>query len=138
MTEVTIEQFEIEHGIPIPLRLSEKMPVEKMAVGDSFFVPLTSDRTMSQLRTQVAGAITWYRQKTGKRFTVRSRGVEGGIRVWRIAVKALGGPPPKLSPVQQQEAIARRKAGERVVDIARSYDVTPATVYRIAAGPMGN
>ncbi len=36
----TIEQFEIEHDIPIPLSLKGKMPVEKMAVGDSFFVPL--------------------------------------------------------------------------------------------------
>src|SRR6266496_231447 len=82
--EFTIEQFEIEHGIPLPLSLSAKMPVEKMAVGDSFFVPLTDGRTLKQLRTQVQAGVGWYHRKTGKCFTVRSRGVDGGVRVWRI------------------------------------------------------
>jgi hypothetical protein len=82
--EFTIEQFEIEHGIPLPLSLKGKMPVEKMAVGDSFFVPLTDGRTLRQLKASVTKAITWYHKKTGKCFTVRSRGVDGGIRVWRI------------------------------------------------------
>jgi hypothetical protein len=79
-----IEQYEIEHGIPLPLSLSEKMPIEKMAVGDSFFVPLTDDRTMEQLASHVSGVISWYRKETGKCFTVRRRGVQGGIRVWRL------------------------------------------------------
>jgi hypothetical protein len=80
--QFTIERFEIEHNIPIPLRLSEKMPVEKMAMGDSFFVPLTDDRTVSELRRQVIAALQWYRKNTGRHFTVRS--VDGGVRVWRI------------------------------------------------------
>ncbi len=91
--EFTIEQYEIEHGIPLPLSLKDKMPVEKMAVGDSFFVPLTDGRTMSQIRGHVGQAITWYKKKTGKDFTVRSLRKEGGVRVWRL-------PDRQKSPVR--------------------------------------
>jgi hypothetical protein len=96
--EYTIAQYEIEHDIPMPLRLSGRMPVERMAVGDSFFVPLTDGKTMTQLAAQVAGAIGWYHRCTGKCFTVRSRGVEGGVRVWRI-------------PDQQKRPRRRRATG---------------------------
>ena len=38
----------------------------------------------------------------------------------------------KLTPHQQQEALARRAAGEALVDIARSYAVSHSTISRLA------
>jgi Helix-turn-helix domain len=39
---------------------------------------------------------------------------------------------PKLTPHQRAEALARRDAGETLVDIARSYDVSHSTISRLA------
>jgi DNA invertase Pin-like site-specific DNA recombinase len=39
----------------------------------------------------------------------------------------------KLTPHQRQEAIARRNAGEALVEIARSYNVSHSTISRLAA-----
>ena len=41
------------------------------------------------------------------------------------------GRPPKLTPHQRREAIARRDAGEALTDIARSYDVSHSTISRL-------
>jgi DNA invertase Pin-like site-specific DNA recombinase len=41
----------------------------------------------------------------------------------------------KLTPDQQQEAIARRAAGEALVEIGRSYNVSHSTISRLA--PIG-
>jgi hypothetical protein len=42
---------------------------------------------------------------------------------------------PKLTPHQRQEAIARREAGETLVDIARSYNVSHPTIMRLLPWP---
>ncbi len=76
------EEFKIERGIPIPLTLSEKMPLDEMKVGDSFFVATPEDKTQSQLRNHVSSTVTPYAKRIGKRFTTRK--VDGGVRVWRI------------------------------------------------------
>jgi len=40
--------------------------------------------------------------------------------------------PPKLTPHQKREAIKRRDSGnETLVDIGRSYNVSPATISRL-------
>ena len=52
----------------------------------------------------------------------------------RARAKARGvhmGRPPKLTPHQRTEAIARRNAGETLVDIARSYNVSHPTISRL-------
>src|SRR5262245_57753061 len=52
----------------------------------------------------------------------------------RARAKARGvhmGRPPKLTPHQRAEAIARRNAGETLVDIARSYNVSHPTISRL-------
>ena len=52
----------------------------------------------------------------------------------RARAKAAGvhmGRPPKLTPHQRREAIARRDAGEALTDIARSYDVSHSTISRL-------
>jgi DNA invertase Pin-like site-specific DNA recombinase len=44
--------------------------------------------------------------------------------------------PPKMTVAQKQEARSRRKEGESFADLARSYGVSPAAIYRPTAdGP---
>jgi hypothetical protein len=43
------------------------------------------------------------------------------------------GRPFKLTDHQKREAIKRRDQGETLADIARSYNVSPATISRLAA-----
>ena len=43
------------------------------------------------------------------------------------------GRKPKLTPHQQREAMKRRDSGEPVREIARSYNVSHATISRLAA-----
>jgi transposase-like protein len=40
---------------------------------------------------------------------------------------------PKMTPSQKQEARRRRKDGESVADLARSYGVSPTAIYRTTA-----
>src|SRR5829696_1410478 len=64
-----------------------------------------------------------------ERELIRARTGEG-----RERAKARGGRlgrKPKLNQHQQQEALARRDAGEPVTEIARSYDVHHATISRL-------
>ncbi len=64
-----------------------------------------------------------------ERELIRSRTGEG-----RERAKARGvvmGRKPKLTPHQQREAIARRDAGETLVDIARSFNVSHSAISRL-------
>jgi DNA invertase Pin-like site-specific DNA recombinase len=64
---------------------------------------------------------------------IKARTSEG-----RARAKARGvhmGRPAKLDAHQQREAIARREAGEALVDIARSYRVSHTTIGRLAPAP---
>jgi DNA invertase Pin-like site-specific DNA recombinase len=64
-----------------------------------------------------------------ERELIRSRTGEG-----RARAKARGvvmGRKPKLTPHQRREAIARRDAGETLVDIARSFNVSHPTISRL-------
>jgi DNA invertase Pin-like site-specific DNA recombinase len=52
----------------------------------------------------------------------------------RERAKARGvwfGRPTKLTPHQRREAIARLNAGEAVTEIARTFGIDRATVYRL-------
>jgi DNA invertase Pin-like site-specific DNA recombinase len=63
-----------------------------------------------------------------ERDLIRTRTSEG-----RTRAKERGqhmGRPPKLTPHQVREVRARRENGESVSDLARSYGVGPATIYR--------
>jgi DNA invertase Pin-like site-specific DNA recombinase len=58
----------------------------------------------------------------------------------RVRAKAKGvrfGRPPSLTPHQRQEAIQRLANGEVQADIARSYDVSQATISRLQPIPFG-
>ena len=66
-----------------------------------------------------------------ERELIRARTGEG-----RARAKARGqhmGRPPKLTLHQRKEALARKAAGEPVREIARSYNVSAATISRLSS-----
>jgi DNA invertase Pin-like site-specific DNA recombinase len=66
-----------------------------------------------------------------ERDLIRARTGEGRERAKARGVKM--GRPPKLTPHQQKEAIKRRDQGEEsLADIGRSYNVSAATISRLA------
>jgi DNA invertase Pin-like site-specific DNA recombinase len=64
-----------------------------------------------------------------ERELIRARTSEGRKRA--IARGVRFGRKPKLTAHQQQEAIARKAAGEALVDIGRSYNVSHSTISRL-------
>jgi DNA invertase Pin-like site-specific DNA recombinase len=64
-----------------------------------------------------------------ERELIRSRTGEGRKRALARGVRF--GRPPKLTPHQRQEALARLEAGETQTDIARSYNVDATTIGRL-------
>ena len=67
-----------------------------------------------------------------ERDLIRARTAEGRARALARGVKM--GRPPKLTPHQQKEAIKCRDQGEETLaDIARSYNVSAATISRLMA-----
>jgi DNA invertase Pin-like site-specific DNA recombinase len=65
-----------------------------------------------------------------ERELIRARTGEGRERAKVRGVKM--GRPPKMTPHQVKEALSRRDAGERMRDIARSYNVSHSTISRLA------
>jgi DNA invertase Pin-like site-specific DNA recombinase len=67
-----------------------------------------------------------------ERDLIRARTGEGRARAVARGVKM--GRPPKLTPHQRKEAIKRRdERNETLADIGRSYNVSAATISRLAA-----
>jgi DNA invertase Pin-like site-specific DNA recombinase len=67
-----------------------------------------------------------------ERDLIRARTSEGRERARARGVKM--GRPPKLTAHQQREALRRRDRGnETLADIARTYNVSAATISRLAA-----
>jgi DNA invertase Pin-like site-specific DNA recombinase len=64
-----------------------------------------------------------------ERELIRTRTGEGRERAKARGVKM--GRKPKLTTHQRQEAIARRAAGEPIMDIGRSYNVSHSTISRL-------
>jgi DNA invertase Pin-like site-specific DNA recombinase len=64
-----------------------------------------------------------------ERELIRSRTSEGRERAKEGGV--VTGRKPKLTHHQRNEAIAKREAGEALVDIARSYNVSHSTISRL-------
>jgi DNA invertase Pin-like site-specific DNA recombinase len=65
-----------------------------------------------------------------ERELIRARTCEGRARAVAAGVKM--GRKPKLTPHQRKEALRRVDAGERLRDIARSYNVHHSTISRIS------
>jgi DNA invertase Pin-like site-specific DNA recombinase len=66
---------------------------------------------------------------TFERHLIKARTAEGRKRAMTRGVRF--GRKPKLTAHQRQEAIARRTAGEALVDIGRSYNVSHSTISRL-------
>ena len=66
-----------------------------------------------------------------ERELIRARTGEGRARA-KASGKSLGR-PFKMTTHQRKEALARREKGELLTEIARSYNVSPATISRLAA-----
>src|SRR6201981_3005102 len=64
-----------------------------------------------------------------ERDLIRTRTAEGRQRAKARGVKL--GRQPKLTPQQKREALSRRTAGETLMDIARTYNVSFATISRL-------
>ncbi len=64
-----------------------------------------------------------------ERDLIRARTGEGRARAVERGQKM--GRPFKLTHHQKREAIKRRDQGETLADIARSYNVSPATISRL-------
>ncbi len=64
-----------------------------------------------------------------ERGLIRARTGEGRARAAAVGVNL--GRKPKLTPHQKKEALRRVEAGERLRDIARSYNVHHATISRL-------
>ena len=64
-----------------------------------------------------------------ERELIRARTGEGRARAMAAGVKM--GRKPKLTPHQVKEALRRVDAGERMRDIARSYNVSHSTISRL-------
>ena len=74
--------IKVESGIPVPARTSRQggrpsiYPFAGLDVGDSFFIPGKTVKTMSQTASKAA-------KRLG--IEVITRTVDGGVRVWRTA-----------------------------------------------------
>ena len=66
-----------------------------------------------------------------ERDLIRTQTDEGCARA-RLRGQHMGR-PQKMTAAQKQEARRRRKEGEAVADLARSYGVSPAAIYRTTA-----
>jgi DNA invertase Pin-like site-specific DNA recombinase len=69
-----------------------------------------------------------------ERELIRARTAEGRERAKVRGVRF--GRPLKLSPHQRREALERLGAGESVVDVARTFGVDRATLYRLQAAGL--
>jgi hypothetical protein len=71
----------IDHAIPFPPERSTytKYPFADLGIGDSFFVPDTTEAQQRSLHSQVS-----YQNKRSSR-TYTSRKVANGERVWRLS-----------------------------------------------------
>ena len=65
-----------------------------------------------------------------ERELIRARTGEGRARA-KANGKSLGR-PFKMTPHQRKEALARRESGQLLTEIARSYNVSAATISRLA------
>ena len=103
----------------------------KLAPGGVQFRPLTepwagTGTSTGRLMLAVLGGLA-----DVERDLIRTRTAEGRSRA-KVRGKHMGR-PPSLTPAQQKEAIRRRARGATLQELARSYNVSRATISRLSA-----
>ena len=93
------------------------------SIGDTWADTTTSH---GRLMLTVLGGLAEF-----ERDLIRARTGEGRARA--VARGQKMGRPFKLTDHQKREAIKRRDQGETLADIARTYNVSPATISRLTA-----
>jgi len=80
----TKNQFEVEKGIDIPVRLGRARvyPFPEMGIGDSFIIP-NDNRNMRGVQSIVLSACRTY-NLTHDRLKITTRVLKDGVRVWRV------------------------------------------------------
>lgn len=75
-------EFQIEKGVPFPAKpvRGGKYPFAKLAIGDSFAVPLAGRKSWAFIFTAITNAQKLYNIKLTTRLTA-----DGVRRVWRVA-----------------------------------------------------
>lgn len=70
--------YKIEKGIIYEKRYKHPLPLEKMEIDDSIFIPF------EKITYNVLNATkSYYSKKSGKKFSVRK--VDDGYRLWRLS-----------------------------------------------------
>ena len=70
--------YEIEKNIPRPRKSgSQKFPLDKMEIDDSFFVPEIDEKPHN-----ISAYLVMYGKRNNKKYTMRK--IQNGYRIWRI------------------------------------------------------
>jgi hypothetical protein len=78
--------YEIVDDVPAPpARTNRIYEFNRMAVGQSFFVPAESREERSVLAQRVRWAVKNYRRRCAPESLWRTKSKANGVRVWRVA-----------------------------------------------------
>jgi len=78
--------FKVDKDVEMPDKNSGRpkvYPFGDMCEGDSFFVP--ADKGRPTIKQQIASAASVFGLRNNIKFSIRT--VEGGYRVWRVAIE---------------------------------------------------
>jgi hypothetical protein len=102
------------------------LPALKVGAGFRSLADAWADTTTphGRLMLTVLGGLAEF-----ERELIRSRTDEGRKRAQARGIRF--GRKPALTPHQRREALARREAGEALVEIGRSYNVSHSTISRL-------
>jgi hypothetical protein len=72
--------YKIEKDVPLPalVRRRSKYPFKDLEIGDSFVIPIKSDKSPSGIYAAISTA------RSRHNIGLTTARVEGGIRVWRV------------------------------------------------------
>jgi len=106
-----------------PMEIITKAGAAFKSLGDAWVNTTTAQ---GRLLVTILGSLAEF-----ERHLIHSRTSEGRKRA--IARGVVMGRKPKLTSHQKKDAIRRRRAGENLVDIGRSYNVSHSTISRLTS-----
>ena len=106
-----------------PMETITKAGAAFKSLGDAWVNTTTAQ---GRLLVTILGSLAEF-----ERHLIHSRTSEGRKRA--IARGVVMGRKPKLTSHQKKDAIRRRRAGENLVDIGRSYNVSHSTISRLTS-----